>query len=54
MAEYLFQGGYLNKSGTVAVKSLLVHFKDENNIHFIDYTLKKKMISYPRYVIIIL
>ena len=35
MAEYLFQGGYINKSGTVVVKLLLVHFNDENNIHFI-------------------
>jgi hypothetical protein len=35
MAEYLFQRGYKNKAGEVKVKLLLIHFKDEGNIHFI-------------------
>lgn len=35
MAEYIFQGGYKNKVGEVRVNLLLIHFKDENNIHFI-------------------
>ena len=33
--EYIFEGGYSNKSEDVKVKLLLFHFKDENNIHFI-------------------
>ena len=35
MAQYIFEGKYQNKSTSVKVKLLLVHFKDENNIHFI-------------------
>ena len=35
MAEYLFKGGYKNKAGEVKVNLLLIHFKDESNIHFI-------------------
>lgn len=35
MAKYLFQGGYKNHAGEVKVNLLLIHFKDENNIHFI-------------------
>ncbi len=35
MAEYFFQGGYKNKAGEVRVNLLLIHFKDESNIHFI-------------------
>lgn len=35
MAEYLFQGGYKNSVGEVKVNLLLIHFKDESNIHFI-------------------
>ncbi|HEX9828118.1 MAG TPA: hypothetical protein VGA80_16075 [Flavobacteriaceae bacterium] len=35
MAEYLFKGGYKNKVGEVGVNLLLIHFKDEGNIHFI-------------------
>ncbi len=35
MAEYIFKGDYKNKTGYVKVKLLLVHFKDENNVHFI-------------------
>ncbi len=35
MAKYLFEGGFINKSGNVIVKLLLIHFEDENNIHFI-------------------
>jgi hypothetical protein len=35
MTDYLFQGGYKNKAGEVKVNLLLIHFKDESNIHFI-------------------
>ncbi len=35
MAKYLFEGGFKNKSGNLIVKLLLIHFEDENNIHFI-------------------
>lgn len=35
MGEYIFQGGYKNKTGEVKVKLLLIHFKDENGIDFI-------------------
>ena len=34
-AECLFQGGYKNKAGDVKVNLLLIHFKDESDIHFI-------------------
>lgn len=35
MSQYIFEGGYKNKSGNVIVKLLLFHFKDENKVHFI-------------------
>jgi len=35
MAQYIFEGRYKNKKGYVKVKLLLIHFMDENNIHFI-------------------
>ncbi len=35
MANYIFKGDYKNKTGFVTVKLLLVHFKDEKDIHFI-------------------
>lgn len=35
MAEYLFESDYKNKLGEVKVNLLLIHFKDESNIHFI-------------------
>ena len=35
MAQYIFGGGYKNKSGNVIVMLLLFHFEDENKIHFI-------------------
>ncbi len=35
MGEYIFKGNYKNKTGIVKVRLLLIHFKDENNIHFI-------------------
>ncbi len=35
MSKYLFQGNYKNQTGNVKVKLLLIHFKDENDIHFI-------------------
>lgn len=35
MAEYIFQGDYKNHSGNVKVRLFLVHFIDENKIHFI-------------------
>ena len=34
MAEYLFHGDYRNKAGEIKVNLLLIHFQDENNIHF--------------------
>lgn len=35
MAQYIFKGKYQNKSATVKVQLLLIHFKDENNVHFV-------------------
>ena len=35
MAQYIFGGGYKNKSGNVIVMLLLFHFEDEKKIHFI-------------------
>lgn len=35
MAKYIFEGDYKNKSGNVKVNLLLIHFEDENSIHFI-------------------
>ena len=35
MSKYIFNAGYNNNAGKVRVKLLLVHFVDENNIHFI-------------------
>ena len=35
MAQYIFEGGFKNKSGSVKVMLLLFHFEDENNVHFI-------------------
>lgn len=35
MAQYIFEGKYQNKATNVKVKLLLVHFEDENKIHFI-------------------
>jgi hypothetical protein len=35
MSNYLFQGDYKNSKTVVTVKLLLVHFQDENSIHFI-------------------
>lgn len=35
MAQYIFEGGYKNKSGNVIVMLLLFHFEDEKKIHFI-------------------
>lgn len=35
MSKYLFEGDYSNKSGNVKVKLLLVHFQDDDGVHFI-------------------
>lgn len=35
MGQYIFEGGYKNKSGNVLVRLLLFHFEDENKVHFI-------------------
>ena len=35
MAKYIFEGDYKNKSGNVQVNLLLIHFEDENLIHFV-------------------
>ena len=35
MAQYLFEGDYKKKAGSVKVLLLLLHFEDENKIHFI-------------------
>lgn len=35
MAKYIFEGGYKNRSGYIKVRLFIVHFVDENNIHFI-------------------
>ena len=35
MAQYIFEGKYQNKSGSVMVKLLLFHFVDEHKVHII-------------------
>lgn len=35
MTQYIFEGGYENKSGRIKVMLLLFHFEDENKVHFI-------------------
>lgn len=35
MAEYFFQGDFKNNKSQVKINLLLIHFKDENEIHFI-------------------
>ena len=35
MGQYIFQGNFKNAAGNVRVKLILLHFQDENNIHFI-------------------
>ena len=35
MSKYLFEGDYGNTSGNVKVKLFLVHFQDEDGVHFI-------------------
>lgn len=35
MGHYIFQRNFENADGNVGVKLLLLHFQDENNIHFI-------------------
>ena len=35
MSKYIFEGGFANKDSVVKVKLLLVHFCDEDGIHFI-------------------
>ncbi len=35
MAPYIFEGKYRNKATSLKVKLLLVHFEDENKVHFI-------------------
>ncbi len=35
MSQYLFSSDFKNNEGEVKVNLLLVHFQDENNIHFI-------------------
>ncbi len=35
MAQFIFEGKYQNLTGGVNVKLLLLHFEDENRVHFI-------------------
>jgi hypothetical protein len=35
MGQLFFKGDYKSNSSIVTVKLLLIHFKDENNIHFV-------------------
>ncbi len=35
MSKYIFEGGFSNKESVVKVKLLLVHFRDEDDVHFI-------------------
>ena len=35
MAKYIFEGKYKSNKAEVKVRLFLVHFKDENNVHFI-------------------
>lgn len=35
MPPYIFEGKYRDKTATVKVRLLLVHFQDENKVHFI-------------------
>ena len=34
-ANYVFEGDYKNLSGNVKVKLFIVHFQDENGVHFV-------------------
>jgi len=35
MAQYIVEGKYQNQSAGVKIKLLLIHFEDENKVHFI-------------------
>ncbi len=35
MPPYIFKGKYRDKTATVKVRLLLVHFQDENKVHFV-------------------
>ena len=35
MSGYIFEGNYKNKEAQIKVKLLLLHFMDENEVHFI-------------------
>ncbi len=35
MPPYIFEGKYRDKTATVKVRLLLVHFQDENKVHFV-------------------
>ena len=35
MSKYIFEGGFSNLESVVKVKLLLVHFRDEDGVHFI-------------------
>jgi len=35
MSQYIFEGKYQDKSSVVRVRLFLVHFQDENKVHFI-------------------
>lgn len=35
MSQYIFEGKFKNRDGIIKVKLLLIHFQDEQNIHFI-------------------
>lgn len=35
MAQYLFEGKYKNKNAYVNVLLFLIHFEDENSVHFV-------------------
>jgi hypothetical protein len=35
MSKYLFEGNFNNKVSTIKVQLLLIHFKDEAEVHFI-------------------
>lgn len=35
MSQYILEGKYRNNSASIKVKLLLIHFEDENKVHFI-------------------
>ncbi len=50
MAQWLFEGKYKDDRSIIKVRLILIHFKDENNIHFI-YSPHLDLTGYGRNMI---